>query len=178
MSTKLLTLVYDEMPQDLSPDEAVFCLFSAVAADVAVRAYAAKTWAQFAEAVGLPFDELVDTTGDWGEEIAEAFGKVPRPSDPFRLADYWGMWCFAGLVIPPCQAAVLAVFDRPAINRLLTDVGFEFAGGAPGSDGDAIIFRDIGLIPRLEQEIAGRRLQRQISIRGAPRLLAKAMGLA
>jgi hypothetical protein len=72
---------------------------------------------------------------------------------------------------------VLAVLDRPAILRLLSDVGFEFAFGAPGSDGDAIIFRDLALIPRLEAEITRRGLQHEIEIKEAAGLLASAMGL-
>jgi hypothetical protein len=152
----LLELLYGEMPRELSPDAALFCLFSEPAARVAIRAHAAATWGEFAHAVDLPFNELVDPNGDWGEEIAEAVGRRPEPGDSFRLADYWGNWCFAGIVIPPCQAAVLAIFDRPEINRLLTDVGFEYANGAPGSDGDAFVFRHRSLILRLEQEIARR----------------------
>jgi hypothetical protein len=60
---------------------------------------------------------------------------------------------FAGIVIPPCQAAALAIFDRPEINRLLTDVDFEYANGAPGLEGDGFVFRDLALIPRLQAEI-------------------------
>lgn len=173
-----LTLLYGDMPSELSPDEALFCLFSEPAARVAIRARGAATWGEFANAVDLPFDKLVDPHGDWGEEIAEAVGQRPEPGDSFRLADYRGKWCFAGIVIPPCQAAVLAIFDRPEINRLLADVGFEYANGAPGSDGDAFVFRHRSLILRLEQEIAHRRLQWLITIEAAPPgLLAKAMGL-
>ena len=93
------------------------------------------------------------------------------------MTDYWGNWHFADIVIPRCQSAVLAVLDRPAILPLLSDVGFEFAFGAPGSDGDAIIFRDLALIPRLEAEITRRGLQHEIEIKEAAGLLASAMGL-
>ena len=172
-----LRLLYGPMPPELSPDEALFCLFSGSAAQLAIRAHAAATWGEFAHAVDLPFDELVDPHGDWGEEIAEAVGRRPEPGDSFRLADYWFNWCFAGIVIPPCQAAVLAIFDRPEINRLLADVGFEYANGAPGSDGDAFVFRDLALIPRLQAEIRRRDLGRQIAVREGPGLLTRAMGL-
>jgi hypothetical protein len=172
-----LTLLYGEMPPELSPDEALFCLFPESAARVAIRTQAATTWGEFAHAVDLPFAELVDPNGHWGEEIAEALGRRPQPGDSFRLADYWGNWCFAGIVIPPCQAAVLAIVDRPEINRLLTDVGFEYANGAPGSDGDAFVFRDLGLIPRLEAESRRRGLERQLVVRAGRGLLAQAMGL-
>ncbi len=171
-----LTLLYSEMPSALALDGPLFCLFSESAAREAIAAHEAMTSGQFAEAVGLPFDRLADTNGEWGGEVAKAFGRIPKTSDSFRLVDYWGTWCFADLVIHPCQAAVLAVFGRPAINRLLEDVGFEFAVGASGADGDAIIFRDPGLIPRLEAEIRHRGLQRQIAVHEGPGLLARVYG--
>jgi len=39
-----LTFLYSEMPSTLSPDEAVFCLFSEPAAQLANRAQAAGRW--------------------------------------------------------------------------------------------------------------------------------------
>jgi len=172
-----LTFLYSEMSSTLSLDVAVFCLFSERAAQLANRAQAAATWREFARSVDLAFDELVDPNGAWGAEIAEAVGRLPEPGDSFRLADYWGNWHFAGVVIPPCQAAVLAVLDRPAILRLLSDVGFEFAFGAPGSDGDAIIFRELELIPRLVAEIGRRGLEREIVVREGSEHLPRIMRL-
>jgi hypothetical protein len=173
-----LILLYSEMPSALAPNGPLFCLFSESAARKSVQAHEATTWGQLAEAIDLPLDRIADPTGEWAGEIAEAFGRIPRPGDTFRLPDYWGRRCFAGLVVPPCQAAVLAVLDRPMLKRLLTDVGFEFAFGAPGSDGDAIVFRDRGMIRQLEQEIVRRGLKDQIGVhQAAPHELAHAMGL-
>jgi hypothetical protein len=173
-----LTLLYGPTPPELSPDEAMFCIFSETAVQVAICAHAARTWGEFAQAVGVPFERLIDPETGWPEQIAAAFGRIPRPTDPFRLDDYWGNWHFADLVIPPCQAAVFDVQDRPAIDHLLTRLGFEFALGAPCSEGDAIIFRDRAMGRRLEDEIARCGLQDQVRIReAAPHALTRQMGL-
>lgn len=85
MHPAALTLLYREMPSVLAPDELQFCLFSESAAREAIAAHQATSWGQFAEAVGMPFDRLADTDGDWGEEVAEAFGRASKAGDPFRM---------------------------------------------------------------------------------------------
>ena len=120
------------LPEILGGDGKQLVLVEKQAALTAIRGLQAKTWGEFTEATGRPFDEVME---GWGEEIAEAYGRWPAAEDPFSLRDYWGAWYFADLITDPRQAALETVVQWRDLKQIFEDAGFTFSFGFPGFPG-------------------------------------------
>jgi hypothetical protein len=140
-------LIYGLEPEILGGDGKTFTLAEKQAALVALKAWQARTWGEFARVASTSLSALID---GWGEEIVELYGRRPTRQDAFSFGEYAGNAYFADVVTDPRQAAFDAVVRNPRLRGAFKAAGFDLQYGFPGFPGvEAISFEDERLIEPL-----------------------------
>lgn len=135
-----LEFIYGPEPEELGGDGETFVLAEKKAALVAVQAWQARTWGEFAQAANSSLESLLE---GWGDEIEELCGKAPTANDTFSSGAYCGATYFSDIITDPRQAAFDAVTRSPVLRKDFEAAGFEFQSGFPGFPGvEAIYFSD------------------------------------